>query len=111
MAVSKAAKEVVWLKNFLMDLRVVLIVQLVNILYCENSEVVGNSMEPRAHKKGKHIEHKYHLIQEIVQIGDVKVIKIASANNLEDPFTKSLLAKTFDSHVEGIGVRCVASWL
>ena len=37
--------------------------------------------------------------------------KIASADNLTYPFTKSLQTKTFDRHVEGMGVRCVASWL
>ena len=46
-----------------------------------------------------------------MQRGDVVVTKIASADNLVDPFTKSLLAKTFDRHVEGIGVRCLPSWL
>ena len=46
-----------------------------------------------------------------MQRGDVVVTKIASTDNLENPFTKSLLCKTFDRHVEGIGVRCVESWL
>ena len=80
-------------------------------LYCDNNREVANSREPRAHKKGKHIERKYHLIQEIIQRGDFEVIKIASTNNLAEPVTKSLPANTFDSHVEGMGVRCVASWL
>ena len=74
-----------------------------------NSGVVANSKEPRTHKKGKHIKRKYHLIRDIVQRGDVVVTKIASADNLADPFTKSLPAMNFDRHVEGIGVRCVAS--
>ena len=39
------------------------------------------------------------------------VTKIALADNLADPFTKSLLAKTFDRYVKGMGVRCVPSWL
>jgi hypothetical protein len=93
-----------------MDLEVVPSVQSAITLYCDNSGAVANSKEPRTHKKGKHIERKYHLIREIVQRGDVAVTKIASANNLADPFTKSLQAKTFDSHVEGMGVRCVAAW-
>ena len=45
--------------------------QLPITLYCDNSGVVANSKEPRAHKKGKHIEHKYHLIRDIVQGRDV----------------------------------------
>ena len=106
-----AAKEAVWLKNFLLDLGVVPSMQLPITLYCDNSGAVANSNEPRIHKKGKHIEHKYHLIRDIMQRGDVVVTKIASADNLTDPFTKSLPAKTFDWHVEGMVVRCVASWL
>lgn len=110
-AASEVAKEAVWLKNFLMDLGVVLSVQSAITLYCDNSGAVVNSKEPRSHKRGKHIERKYHLIREIVQRGEVIVTKIASENNLADPFTKSLPAKTFDSHVEGMGVRCIAAWL
>ena len=102
---SKATKEAVWLRNFLLDLGVVPSMQLPITIYCDNSVAVANSKEPRTYKKGKHIERKYHLIRDIVQRGDVVVTKIASADNLEDPFTKSLPAKTFDWHVEGMGVR------
>ena len=111
MAASEAAKEAVWLRNFLLDLRVVPSMQLPITLYYDNSGAIANSKEPRTHKKGKHIERKYHLIRDIVQRGDVVVTKIASTDNLADPFTKSLPAKTFDSHVEGMGVRFVESWL
>ena len=110
-AASEAAKEAVWLRNFLMDLGVVPSAQPAMTLYCDNSGAVANSREPRAHKKGKHIERKYHLIRDFVHRGDVAVTKIASADNLADPFTKSLTAKAFDSHVEGMGLRCIAAWL
>ena len=43
-----------------------------------------------SHKRGKHIERKYHLIREIVNRGDVVVSQIASEDNLVDPFTKGL---------------------
>ena len=39
------------------------------------------------------------------------VSQIASEDNLADPFTKGLAQKIFDQHVEGMGVRCIASWL
>ena len=110
MVASKAAKEVGWLRNFLLDLGVVPSMQLPITLYCDNSGAVANSKEPRTHKKGKHIERKYHLIRDIVQ-RDVVVTKIASTDNLVNPFTKSLPAKTYDRHVEGMRMRCVASWL
>ena len=106
---SEAAKEAVWLKNFLMNLEVVPIAQSFITLYCDNSGAVTNAKEPRSHKRGKHIERKYHLIHEIVNRGDVVVSQIASEDNLADPFTKGLSQKVFDQHVEGMGVRCIGA--
>ena len=63
-ASSEAAKEAVWLKNFLLDLGVVPSAQSAIRLYCDNSGAVANAKELRSHKRGKHIERKYHLIRE-----------------------------------------------
>ena len=71
-------------------------------LYCDNNGAVANSKELKSHKMGKHIERKYHLIREIVQIGDITVIKIASAENLTDPFIKTLSAKVFEGHLDDL---------
>ena len=101
---SEAAKEAVWLKNFLMDLEVVPFERSAITLYCGNSGAVVNSKKPRSHKRGKHIKRKYHLIREIVHRGNVLVSQIASEDNLADPFTKGLSQKVFDQHVEGMGV-------
>ena len=43
-----------------------------------------------SHKREKHIERKYNLIQEIVNIGDAKLNQIASEDNQADPFTERL---------------------
>ena len=62
MTASEATKEAVWLKKFLMELRVIAKVVDPMILYCDNSGVVAQAQEPRNHRKGKHIERKYHLV-------------------------------------------------
>ena len=72
---------------------------------CDNSGTVVNSKEPRNHKRSKHKHHKYHAIKDFVKTQEVSVMKIASENNLADPFTKTLPAKTFESHIEGMGLR------
>ena len=74
-------------------------------LFYDNSGAVANSKEPRSHKKRKHIERKYHLIREIVHRGDVTVTKIGTEHNLADPFIKTLPSKTFEAHLEGLGLR------
>ena len=61
-ATCEVAKEAVWLKKFLSDLGVMRMEQVPITLCCDNSGVVAQSKDPRNHKKGKHIERKYHII-------------------------------------------------
>ncbi|KAA0050384.1 gag/pol protein [Cucumis melo var. makuwa] len=102
-----AAKEVVWLRKFLIDMEIVPNMHLSITLYSDNSGAVANSREPRSHKRGKHIERKYHLIKEIVHRGDVVVTQISFEQNIADPFTKALTAKVFESHLQSLGLRCL----
>ena len=104
-AACETAKEVVWLRQFLIDLEVVPSANKQITIYCDNSGAMANLREPRSHKRGKHIERKYHLLREIVHRGDVTITKIASAENLADPFTKALPQKSFDGHLENMGMR------
>ena len=92
-AALEAAKEVVWLKNFLIDLEEVPNVDGPITLYNNNSGAVTNSKELRSHKRGKHIERKYHLIRDIINKRDVTVTKISTLDNLVDLFTKTLSEK------------------
>ena len=50
-ATSEAAKEAVWLKNFLIDLEVVPTAQSVITLHCDNSGAVANAKEPRSQRE------------------------------------------------------------
>ncbi|CAN4115600.1 unnamed protein product [Withania somnifera] len=110
-AAYEAAKEAVWLRNFLKDLKVVPAIEAPLMIYCDNSGAMANSKEPRSHKRAKHIERKYHLIRDIVERGDVVVAKIASRKQPCRPFHKSFAAKPFDRHVEGMVVKVVDAWL
>ena len=74
-------------------------------LYCDISDVAANPKEPRSHKRSKHVERKYHVLRDIVQLGDAIVLKIPSARNLTDPFTKTLPVNNFKGNLEGLGLR------
>ena len=104
-AACEVAKEAVWLCKFLTELGVVPNMHEPIRLCCDNSGAMANAKEPRNHRKGKHIERKFHLVREIVSRGDVSVEKIASANNIVDLFTKTLPARSFEQHLEGMGLR------
>ena len=104
-AACEAAKEVVSLKKVLANLEVILNLDNPLTLFCDNSRVVANSKEPRSHKRSKHTNHKYPIIREFVQRRDVSILKIASKNNLDDPFMKALPARVFEGHMEGLGLK------
>ena len=110
-AAYEEANESVWLKKFYTDLEVVPNMEKPLVLYCDNSDAVANSKEPRSHKRGKHIEMMYHLTREIVHRGDVAVMKIALEHNLADPFTKILPGRVFTGHLEGLGLRDMSNLL
>ena len=110
-AAYEAAKESVWLKKLYTDLEVVQNMEKPLVLYYDSNGTVANSKEPRSHKRGKHIERKYHLIREIVHRGDVAVMKIGSGQNLADPFTKTLPKRVFKGHLEGLGLRYMSHLL
>ena len=62
-AACEAAKEGVWIRNFLDDLGIFpALVKLLD-LYCDNSGAIAQAREPRNHHKTRHIDRKYHLIQ------------------------------------------------
>ena len=71
MATSKAAKEAVWIKKFLIELQDVPTVELPLPLYCDNNGGIAQAKELRFLNKSKHIKLWYHVIQEIIGRGDV----------------------------------------
>ena len=66
--------------------------------------------EPRSHQKSKHIERHFYVIRELIGKGDVLVQKVASADNMVDPFTKALTQLQLDHHLEKMGLRYYSEW-
>ena len=111
MATAEASKEAVWLRKFLGDLEVIMGVDRPITLYYDNSTAIANIKESRHHKKTKHIDRKYHMIREYVDQKQIDVCKVASEDNIADPFTKTLVARSFERHVEAMGMRNMAHLL
>ncbi|KAJ9539099.1 hypothetical protein OSB04_031832 [Centaurea solstitialis] len=104
-AASDAAKEAVWLRNFLSDLRVVASVSRPIDIFCDNSGAVAQAKEPREHHKSRHVLRKYHLIREIIGRGDVRICKIPTEENVADPLTKPLVRVKHEAHANSIGMQ------
>ncbi|KAJ9548797.1 hypothetical protein OSB04_021340 [Centaurea solstitialis] len=121
-AACDAAKEAVWLRNFLSDLRVVASISRPIDIFCDNSGAVAQAKpclkgggpgerhwaqakEPREHHKSRHVLRKYHLIREIIGRGDVRICKIPTEDNVADPLTKPLARVKHEAHANSIGMQ------
>ena len=67
--------------------------------------------DPRAHKRTKHIEIKFHWIRVAQERGVIKMMKIPTADNYSDIMTKATGTGTFSRHVGSLmtGARAAAA--
>jgi hypothetical protein len=89
-AASEAAKETVWIRNFVSELGAVPSASSPMELYCDNNGTIAKAKEPRSHQNSKHVLRRYHLIREIIDRGDVKICKVHTDLNIADPLMKPL---------------------
>ncbi|KAL0352583.1 UNVERIFIED_CONTAM: hypothetical protein Scaly_1647000 [Sesamum calycinum] len=64
-ATSKAAKEAVWMKNYIQELDVVPSIGEPVVIFCDNNRSIAQAKEPRSHRHSKHILRRYHLHREM----------------------------------------------
>lgn len=51
------------------------------------------------------------VIKEFITDKEVKILKVASADNTSDPFTKAMSQAQLDRHLEKMGIRYISNWL
>lgn len=109
-AACNAAKEAVWIKNFITELGIVPSVADPIELYCDNNGAIAQAKEPRSHQRSKHILRRFHLIREIIDRGDVKICRVDTLDNVADPLTKPLAQQKHDAHTRSMGIRIMSDW-
>ncbi|KAL0437852.1 UNVERIFIED_CONTAM: Retrovirus-related Pol polyprotein from transposon TNT 1-94 [Sesamum radiatum] len=87
-AASEAAKETVWMKNYIQELGVVPSIAEPVVIFCDNNGAIAQVKEPRSHHRSKHILRCYHLLREMVGRGYVRMDRVTSTENMADPLTK-----------------------
>ena len=109
-AALDAAKEAVWIKNFVFRLSVVPSITNPVDVYCDNNGAIAQAKEPISHQQSKHILRRFHLIREIIERGDVKICRVHTDDNVVDPLTKPLPQSKHDSHTRTIGIQFRLDW-
>lgn len=103
MAVSSAAREAMWLRQLLADLRIS--VPLPITLYSDNQGGIALTKNPVLHQRTKHVDIKHHYIRELVEANTINLTYISTADMLADVLTKALPRDKHEQCCSELGVR------
>jgi hypothetical protein len=104
MSASEAAKEVAWLEKLSSDLKEESSGP--PTLYCDNEGAIDLIHNLKFHNKAKHIDiWYYHIKDDMVRKGRLKVIHIPGVEQPADVLTKQLPAPTAKKHIYNMGLR------
>jgi hypothetical protein len=96
---AEAAKEAVWIRNFINDLRIPRVHIDTVPLYIDNNSALKLTRNPEFHSRSKHIDVKHHFIREKVDEGIINTQRVSTKDNLADVFTKALPRPTHENLV------------
>ncbi|GJR53988.1 retrotransposon protein, putative, ty1-copia subclass [Tanacetum coccineum] len=110
-AASEAVMEVVWIRKFISGLGIVPTINEPLNMYYDNSAAVHYANEPGVQKGARHYQRRYHYVRECVELGEIRILKVHTDNNLADPFTKALSNRKLTQHARGMGLRPASSFM
>ena len=101
-AISEAAKEMIWLKNFLSELGKE---QEDAPLFSDSQSAVCLAKNPVFHSRCKHIQLRYHFIRELINDGELSLLKISGSENPADMLTKTVTTDKLRLCITSAGLR------
>jgi len=88
MAFTRATSQVLWIIKFFAKIGLPISIPIT--IYADNSGSISNSTTSKHHRHTKHIDIKFHFVNEHTKKGEVIFNYIPSANNIAGLFTKPL---------------------
>ncbi|GJX52655.1 hypothetical protein Tco_0281024 [Tanacetum coccineum] len=110
-ASSKAAMEDVWIRKFISGFGIVPTINEPIKMFCDNSAALLFAYEPGVQKGTRHYHRRYHYVRECIELGEIKLLKVHTYDNLADPFTKALSKGNLTQHVRSMGLRLASSFM
>ncbi|GKG01838.1 hypothetical protein Tco_0306543, partial [Tanacetum coccineum] len=97
-------QEAVWIHKFISGLGIVPSIEEPISIYCDNTGAIAIAKDDGVTKGARHFRAKVHYLCETIKMGDVKIEKIDTDDNLADPFTKALAFPKHSELTRNIGV-------
>ncbi|GJX43120.1 retrotransposon protein, putative, ty1-copia subclass [Tanacetum coccineum] len=96
-AAFDASKEAVWI-------RIVPTIEEPINMYCDNIGAIAIAKDHGVTKGARHFHVKVYYLRETIEMGDVRIEKVDTYDNLADPFTKALAFPKHSELTEKIGM-------
>nr|GEU87808.1 zinc finger, CCHC-type [Tanacetum cinerariifolium] len=110
-AAFDASKEAVWICKFISGLGIVPIIEEPISMYCDNTGAIAIAKDDGVTKGARHFRAKVHYIHETIKLGDVKIEKIDTDDNLADPFINALAFPKHSELTRNIGLLPASSFM
>lgn len=65
-------------------------------ILCDNQSVIRLSKNQQFHNRTKHIDIKFHYIQEQIEKGMIEIVKVHTTENVADMLTKPVVQAKFE---------------
>ena len=101
-AAHDAGKEILWTRQLLKEINCDQ--NKPTTLYCDNAAAEKLIVNPKFHRRTKHIDVKYHYTRELVENGIINVKHISSNQQLADILTKSQTKNSFEANRKSLGI-------
>jgi len=88
-AASEALKEALWLRDLILELLPVKELTTI-VIHCDSLSAVNLSKNQMYHSRTKHVDVKYHFIQDMIMNEVVAIEKISTNENVTKMLTKAL---------------------
>ena len=75
------------------------------IVHCDSMAALAYAKDSKYHGRTKHIDIRYHYIQDMVTHNDVVLKHISKSLMIADPLTKPIGRDVFQAHVRSLGLR------
>ncbi|GJW26154.1 retrotransposon protein, putative, ty1-copia subclass [Tanacetum coccineum] len=110
-AAFDASKEAVWIRKFISGLGIIPTIKEPISMYCDNTGAIAIAKDDGVTKGARHFRAKVHYLRETIKMGDVKIEKIDTDDNLADPFTKALAFPKHSELTRNIGLLPASSFM
>ncbi|GJX57978.1 hypothetical protein Tco_0289368 [Tanacetum coccineum] len=93
-----------YIRKFISGLGVVPTIEEHINMYCDNTGAIAIVKDNGVTKGVRHFRAKVHYLRETIEMGDVKIEKVDTDDNLDDSFTKALAFPKHSELTEKIGM-------